>query len=353
MWALVENKTAQGISAWIGIVGAGFTVLTKLTPEWFGTLTWSQSLLLGLGLTVAAMFFTTASLALYRLFRPLPASLPVLPTLDHPPQAQTGLTLVDVEAAFDDRMKSLHQAISDVVGMFVERDEKVENMASLQSRALSKFEERADAIEADLATRKAEADNHHIRITELLTLLRKIIDDYQRMSAFEADTRVKLKALEESADKTRHSLHAIYTREILTKVASDIERDAAELYDGLHSGQVYDEERWNKWEEAHARWESALSVWVQNGHWFSFDVETRIYRIDDSLYSKKWSEKDTQFPESETLSRSEAVRRFKKFRIIHIQWRQVREDVDRGVIQVAYVGLSDKDVRQRPPKVQT
>lgn len=345
--AIIENKTVQGVSAWFGIVGTGATVLTKLTPEWFGTLTWPQSLLLGMGLTIAAMFLVTASLALYRSFRPLPASSPVHPDLDAQ-VSPSGLTLEDVEAAFADRMESLHQAVSDVGGMFVERDEKAEKIVSIQSRLVSTFEERMAAIAADLAARKAEADNHHGRITELSTLQRKIIDDYQRMSAFADQAELDFKKIKATSENVANSFYAIYQRELLMNLADDIERYAAELYDQLHDGKSYDEQGWADWEKAHGAWDAVVRVWSDNARWYAPRVESRIQTVDDSLYSRGWSIKDGQFPDTETLSRSEAVRRFKKFRIIHEQWRKVREDVDRGVVQVAYIGLTERDTRMKP-----
>lgn len=186
-------------------------------------------------------------------------------------------------------------------------------------------------------------------VAEYQATHRRVIDDYQRMSAWETDTRDKLKVLQDDADKARHSLHAIYSRERLGALAITIEREASELYDRLHAGDSYDQNAWLQWEAALGRWEVALSDWTQDGKWYAHDVSNRVYTIDDRHYAANWTVKDGQFPDSESLSRSEAVRRFKKFRITHEQWRSVRKDVENGLIQVAYVGLTSKEVQQRPP----
>ena len=223
------------------------------------------------------------------------------------------------------------------------------------------------ALRAEIESLSADADAAMVALGEKLmgeiaSLTRKvdgiaashkaIIDDYQRMDAGQLNLGEQIDKLEEASDKVPAALHAIYMREILNKLADQIESDAANLYDPLHEGQNYDEARWLAWEKGYVRWESALKVWAHDGQWFAPDVEARTFTVDDALYSKKWTVKDSQFPDTEAMSRSEAVRRFKKFRILFTQWREVREEVDQGVIQVAFIGLSERDVRQRPPKVK-
>jgi hypothetical protein len=82
MWELLHNKTAQAFSGWIGIVSVVFTVLGKLTPEWFGHLSWPQAILSGIAAALGGSLVLSVILLLgalsYRYIRPLPVGAPSL-----------------------------------------------------------------------------------------------------------------------------------------------------------------------------------------------------------------------------------------------------------------------------------
>jgi hypothetical protein len=83
MLQLINNKTVQGVSAWLTIVGGALTMLSKMTPEWFGALTVPQAIFVGLGSAIALGLALAVMLLIgglgYRNFRPLPASSPRTP----------------------------------------------------------------------------------------------------------------------------------------------------------------------------------------------------------------------------------------------------------------------------------
>ncbi|HLL31155.1 MAG TPA: hypothetical protein VK403_09190 [Allosphingosinicella sp.] len=181
-----------------------------------------------------------------------------------------------------------------------------------------------------------------------------IIRDYNRMDAGQLNLGEQIDEVKKVTDKLPVALYALYQREQLTKLAKTIEDRGEELFNELHDGAIFDAERWAKWERDYNSWDTAVRVWVENGRWYAPDVAKRVLEFDDGAYdTRNWNIKDSQFPETETTSRSEAVRRFKKFRIIRNQWDAVREEVDAGVIQVAFIGLSEQDARRRPPRTQT
>ncbi len=59
----------------------------------------------------------------------------------------------------------------------------------------------------------------------------------------------------------------------------------------------------------------------------------------DNKYAAHWSVRDDQFPSAE------AVRVFKKFRIIFAQWEEVQDQLRDNVYQVAFTGMTELDVR--------
>jgi hypothetical protein len=79
--SIFHSKTVQSLSGWFGVISVGYLAiafvlawLSKITPEWFGPLTWSKAILIGLFAAVllfillAAAFFLIAQA--YRLVRP-------------------------------------------------------------------------------------------------------------------------------------------------------------------------------------------------------------------------------------------------------------------------------------------
>src|SRR3546814_12983826 len=76
---ILQNPTAAGIGSWLGIATFCSTALSwvaKLNTEWFGVLTWPQSILIGIVSTLAgALVLAIATLIGgigYRYFRPIP-----------------------------------------------------------------------------------------------------------------------------------------------------------------------------------------------------------------------------------------------------------------------------------------
>jgi hypothetical protein len=188
------------------------------------------------------------------------------------------------------------------------------------------------------------ADQSKLRqIDERLDALSKKVEAIRVDLAIVSNNFEKLTTSQrEQYENLRSSLHSIYIREILAETSQDIERFAAELYDRLSGGETYTPEQWEDWDATHQLWESALSKWVYNGQWFVHGLQRHIYEIDERKYGlDSWTVKDNQVPDSE------AMRRFKKHRIMHEQWRIARPVVERGVIDVAFTGLTMRDAQQR------
>lgn len=241
-------------------------------------------------------------------------------------------------------------------------------------------------------------DDNKLReeVAELSKTVRAVIDDYQRMSALEARVGDQIDGLKlalqaeaetrQSADqvierkanegvllapkvesirvdtalanrdiekltniqndhraRAQASFAAINLREKLAGLQATIEMDASDLYDALSRGEEYDQARWQRWESVHGHWFSTLNEWLDIATWYAIAVKERTLTVDDEKYSAGWTISDSQFPDAE------AVRRFKKFRIIQQQWEAVVPSVKAGLEQVAFVGLTESEVRSGRP----
>ncbi len=237
---------------------------------------------------------------------------------------------------------------------------------------------REDGIEALAKRTHAEVAKLQPRVEELHRLVRAVIDDYQRMSGLEArfeegQSRLQtalapiialpqmaeslrsdlivvqrdLEKMEEvqrgERDRRLGSLYALGARERLANLQDQIEHDASSLYDGLKSGETYDQSRWEQWETTHSRWQTSLNEWLDTATWYALAVKERTLTVDENKYGLDWSVLENQFPNAE------AVRRFRKFRIIHQQWEQVIPNVIGGLNGVAFNGLTDLEARSGRP----
>lgn len=142
-------------------------------------------------------------------------------------------------------------------------------------------------------------------------------------------------------DRTLGSLHAVFAREQLAFYDDAIGSDARDLYDSFRNGDRYDHARWQTWESVHTHWESMLTGWLNTAKWYVRDLEVQITTVDESEYrSAQWTVSDHQFPNSE------AVRLFKRHRMIHGKWENLRKTVNDKVHQVAFEGMTEHDVKR-------
>jgi hypothetical protein len=359
-----------GLFAVLGGLGSQVAALTQ-----YG---WAAVAIVALVLGSVAFFFVMGGMAIWRAYKPHRdlstderqrlEQFEAVPVLDHAPIAYDDTALrgeiaelnavieVGLETVRKEAIGLVETVISARIGEGLQFDTVAETFKASDTRAghmAVLLDKRCDdiskAVDA-LAGGMAATDNALFeKIGEEKTRINAIIDDNNRTNVRLETLESEVKDLKTATAKVPAALHAIYQREVITRIAGLIEMLASEMYDGFHNGETYDEQRWLGWEEAHGKWEAAVRGWIENGgRWYAPAVDARVYLVDDEKYGQHWGVRDAQFPDTERLSRSEAVRRFKKFRIIHTQWREVREEVDRGIVQVAFVGLTPEEVRRRP-----
>lgn len=241
----------------------------------------------------------------------------------------------------------------------VEFDTHSPDGAAIAASALTQFRERIDQAESELVklieTAKQELQTTKRQVAEIEEKLPIIIQDYQTVSAKLAQAEERDKALEIDLgdvrrgcatleDKVtinekcvRESLYAISAREQLQELAAEIEQDADDLYRRLKAGENYTKEDWDKWTNVEHHWERSVKRWVDVARWYAKDVKNNVLTVDDKEYDDAWDVQDKQFPTAD------AVRRFKRHRIIHRHWQMMQEAVEHGLQSVAFQGGTEKE----------
>jgi hypothetical protein len=285
MWSFIHNKTAQAISAWLTIFATAFAVLSKLTPEWFGTLTLSQAILLGTGLAISLALAIAITLAIggfgYRLIRPLPSTFPSgwdadLPVLDHPGEDD----FRDELRALADRIGDLKQGSSVAEAMHLS-DQRLAAVTERFGERLEKLETHVDAIirldkksdevaakEYSAATDaigglRAYADELGRRIGQLLEgqveVRREQQDFQQKMEAWVGALQRKIRLGFAGVDQ---GFAAILDRERLLSIAADIQ-DIGDDLAGPSNGKPLGD--WGAWQAKFADWQRAVEAWARRG----------------------------------------------------------------------------------------
>jgi hypothetical protein len=278
-----HSPQAAAVSVWLTLATGIFTVLSWLTPEWWGQLTWPQAILAGMAMTLVGALGLAVLLAIsawgFRKLWPLPGSA-ALPELDH--RADTYPDWADY-SLLERRVEGLEKAPPAVV-MY---------------------------------------DDTHLK-QELETIRRGCAGLEEK--------------LDKSAAALRESIQAVIVRERLARFADEIQASAKDLYWPLKSGQKYDAERWASWESCHTHWNSVLQSWIDDARWYAKDVKTRIMTVDDKEYDETtWSVTDDQFPNAN------AVRRFQRYCIIQRHWTDVKADVEHGNMMVTFGSMSERE----------
>jgi hypothetical protein len=322
MLRLLHSKTNQSVNSWISngvfaylIVGACLStplaILSKMSPGWFGNLNWAQAILFGIAdaLVVTLVGVTVLAIGAWAFRKVRPTALPLTPLA---PEGTTTAPLSDDEA-----LKEVVFALSGRVSGLIKDVEPLQSMLAEESRRIAmvmqNLDEKTEQVRVDAAITAREVE----KLQEIQT---------------------------QQHERTLNALYAVGARERLAALEASMEQDAADLYDRLKAGEKYDEEKWGRWENVHSHWAGSLQTWLETAQWYAMAVKERTQTIDEKLYKDGWSIDEKLFPNAE------AVRLFKKHRIIRKNWLDVVPHVKSGIDNVAFAGMSEKDVRSgRPP----
>lgn len=310
-WFFKADRGADLALRWFavysGVTGA-FAWLSK-NVSWFGQLTWPQAVLLGLVSALGAMLVSAAAFALgahaYRLVRPVQVSESSV--------AQAHVVSYD-EAPLAARVAELERIKRAIIDDY-------QRMCGMEAR----YEEAHEHFRRDLAGLAG--------LPEKLEMVRVdgsiAIRDLKKLSV----------AVKDHRDRTLSAFHALRVRQELATIEVEMTSIYNDLTARLFEGQTYDLAKWDSWESCFSAWLSKLDEWLELGQWYALAVKERVKTIADEKYDTRLNIPDAQFPHSD------AVRRFKRFAILHDQWMMVAPEVQRGAFSVAFTGLSEKEVR--------
>lgn len=301
------------------LISTGFFTYAGRHLKVLGQIGWAEAIFLGL----CAACLVSLALALWRYARPIKAS---------PADVVTAAADAEVEIG---RRLDVHERL-------------------LESQVEKRFE-----LERSLAKLSGE-------VTDLTEIKKAIVSDYQRMSGLESRLTDALDSLKgavrsdlETMKKNVHhleatinehhkqtllSFHALNVRERLQKLGDEISCDASYLHDRIAAGERLDAKDWDKWDNVHHHWSSAVTDWGKLSQWFAHDVSARLFDVSEDEYGMPFGVQDAQFPTAD------ANRRYKRHRIIHAHWEHVREDVMSGLQQVIFHGMSEREVQYASAK---
>lgn len=219
-------------------------------------------------------------------------------------------------AALSKTVKAVIQDYQTVLGNLARIGEKVEKVSGSVADIQTKGEETLAA--AHLVRQEISALEKHTG--DIRSDLEIVRDDCAKLG----------KTIEENEKLVRESLYAVSAREQMAELAREIEADADTLYLRFKDGEAYTDREWDEWVNTYHHWERVLKRWIDVSRWYAKDVKTRIQTVEDKEYDGDWTVRDNQFPNAD------AVRRFKRHRIIQAHWQNVKEEADRGAYLVAF-----------------
>jgi len=209
----------------------------------------------------------------------------------------------------------------------------VEKIKASATQALEKGEETLGAahlIQEELGKTEKRMREIELRVGDAHRIIEKVEGD-----------------LATQRDRIASSLHSIYLREKLAKLAVEIRKDAADLSHKVTEGQQHDAESWEKWQNVHGHWWSLMGQWWTAARFYLANSR-QVLLAPDNMYPRIQLDENTLVP----AGGAEAVRVYKKFRIIQDQWEAVQGQLEDNMCLVAFSGQTELDVRHGQPLEQ-
>lgn len=330
MFSIFYSRTVQAISAWLAVTTAVFAMLSRFTPEWFGTLTWPQSTLVGIALALALGFLVALLLVVagvgYRLIRPLFAKAVT-------PFSDTSLgprfdTLVAVVEALTHEKADLEEAVT-------------------------ALREKVGVV--DRKTRE--------RLEPLETNYKAILHDYQGMRGLEARLEDRFTIIERRLDDGREgsaanfdmlflALQALLARERIGRLTEVILREGEFLTSRVNSREPVKGEHWEAWQSHKATFDSAMERWMETAQGWHSKIAKWVQAVKPAqLTDGRWVGLD------ELFHGSNAVITYQTFAIQFENWKRHESQIRTALHIAAFGGPSAqaklKGLPGGGPSVQT
>ncbi|MEA3064300.1 MAG: hypothetical protein QOJ27_739 [Sphingomonadales bacterium] len=217
------------------------------------------------------------------------------------------------------------------------------NSLSENQKAFSEFEEKAmknvgvaNDISRLLSDRIEQIDSKvskgHQHFGEVEG---KMLEAVKRL---EAQQSVSEQFMRRQVASLRQALTAIFHREQLQTLATEVEARAAELITPTTHGACYeDADQWEAWIEKFFAWRGVVQQWVDIAEAYSPHTDIQVFDVHPDQLQEKGVAKVDQFPDPE------AFIAYKGFWILLKQWRERREQVEQAVQQAAFEGATTEE----------
>jgi hypothetical protein len=322
------NKVVQNASGWLGLLplGAaltgGYAYLISYSA-WLIKTNWADRIFLAIGLALLTMLVISASLALYRIWRPLRITK-------------------EIKADVDSESSNLEDSL------LKERLLRARQITELQQRLVSAEQSVADVVKSAENTHQFAVDTVRMLdtivanavnpVSQLLknTIIR-IDDSESSFAEFKNKIESWSRTFTDDTDRRFLSVDqgfsAILDRERLISLTEDIDRGAYELSGPTRGEHLGD---WHGWQVKEQNWRQKIVSWCQLAATYRFGVSEHVHSTPESLYRGAWDAADILFPNAD------AIIAWRTFRIILRNFESESELVGRALLMAAFARPSLK-----------
>jgi hypothetical protein len=243
----------------------------------------------------------------------------------HSDNAQIQELIAEV-AKLQEEASSVKEVTVKIENLEITAKQQSENM----TRAITHLGELQETA-TNLAVRSAEQD-------VLLHTHEQALDEARaEVTPILAELRLSIRDLEKRANNLRLSFVALDDKRRLEGLEIEMEKRAKVLSLPSDEGaNLTAPNDWAEWRSESGIWFDHLSSYVEIGSPYCDDLAS-IKEATTDQFERSWSIKDEQFPDSD------AVWRYKRYRIIYHQWEVARKAVSRNVFRAAYYGEHRQD----------
>ena len=299
---------------WLGlypVLSGAYAWLLKSAP-WLQHANWAEAILLGIGASLATLLAVAVTLALYRVYKPLPGSAvglnngPELPLSNGPESGGLSEFLLADAAREEQQEAALAEEIA-------RQDRIVKVQAKINEGLCDDVRDTGRKVERLIADYTVLAGQQH--------------DLEGAQANFRANVAKRF-------DDLQWSLQSIYRRERLRELAVRLTDEADEMSARITMGLRFDGQDWDEWLRQESAWNAQMYDWSQLAAPYMPKVLAYVETINREHYEGDWTFQDSDFPSAL------AVHKYKEFRVRLLNWNNLREKVMNCVYNVAFEGFS-------------
>lgn len=341
-WFPKATRRLDRLGIWYG----GYAMLTGIVgwlakqASWLGSLNWAEAALIGLFGSALLMLITTAGLALYRLFNPLPARNPATAEeiADHP-----GLSEEAIAESLDARIGIIPNN-DPTVGSALDRLNGL--IGIMGAEALERANQalaRLEATSADLQRIEALAKaGREYSEGASAGLLHRLGDAELKLDRLIAYVEQRTGELSDRFANVDAGFAAILDREwnerLFHKLGDEFDRLAAPVMAG---GGIASEAEWQRDVKT---WRAKLDQWLILADHYAMNARDKILAVPEFIYDRPW-------PFDEKSLTANQAHRYKE---MAVWWQNAQEEkprIDQCLAAAAFEVPSKKGRTDSPPRL--